>query len=123
MNYQAIYQEANDAGLAAGVACVPHPMIVSQHANMMDDKSAVTKQWYVSSGVCGFAWIVVRPGNCGFAKWLKANGKAHTHHAGGVAVWVSEFGQSMEQKEAYARAFAKVVEKHGIKACADSRMD
>ena len=41
----------------------------------------------------------------------------------GLSVWVSEGGQSMERKEAYARAYADVLRAAGIEAYAGSRMD
>lgn len=59
---------------------------------------------------CGFAWIVVRPGNCPFANWLKKNKNAKRHHAGGVSLWVSKYGQSHDKKKEYARAFADSIE-------------
>ena len=37
--------------------------------------------------------------------------------------WWQEFGQSVEQKEAYADAYADVLQKYGIKAYAGSRLD
>ncbi len=123
MNHQEIYQEAHEAGMKAGQACIPQPMTVGQHANMLDDKSEVVKSWYVPQGVCGFAWIKVRPGNCSFAKWLKENNKGRNGYDGGVDIWVHEFGQSMEMKEAFAHAFSDVLQKYGINAQSDSRMD
>jgi hypothetical protein len=137
--YDAIVAEANKAGIAAALAKVPAPMIVSQHANMLDDSSAVVKQWYVSDGVCGFASVKVRPGNSPFANYLKAKGIAKKDsYAGGVYIWVGDhmdgldlsalpgdnfFNQSMEKKGAYASAFAAVLVKYGIKASYDTRMD
>jgi hypothetical protein len=119
-----LYCQARLAGLNAAEACKPTPMIVSQHKNMLDDSSPIEKQWYVPSGVCGFAWVIVRPGTSSFAKWLVKNGHARTHHYyGGICHYVSEFGQSMEVKEAYATAFAKVLSEAGIRAYSDSRMD
>jgi hypothetical protein len=82
------------------------------------------KTYVVPGGVCGFAWISVRPGNSKFANWLKKNelGRRDSYE-GGVKVWVSEFGQSMELKEAYAYAFAAVLQEEGLRAYAGSRMD
>lgn len=91
---------------------------------MLDDNSPVRRQWIVNSGVCGFAWVIIKPGTSSFAKWLIKNGHAKTHHYyGGVCHYVSEFGQSMEKKEAYAAAFAKVLSENEIRAYSDSRMD
>lgn len=122
-DYAAIYAEAHRAGMAAGQACNPTPMIVQQHANMANDNSPVVKSYFVEGGVCGFASIIINPGTCGFARWAKKEKLADKHYYGGMAIWVGEFGQSMQRKEAYASAFAAVLNKHGIKSYATSRMD
>jgi hypothetical protein len=124
--YELIWRRAHGAGLDAGEACTPTPMVVSQHANPLNDSSPVSKAWFVGDGACGFAWVVVRPGNCAFAKWLVKNGHARKAYGGGVQVWVSQFSQSMARKEAYASAFAKVVTAAGlpgVTAYSNSRMD
>jgi len=82
------------------------------------------KKYFVADGVCGFAWVNVKPGTSKFARWLKATGKARTDsYYGGVTIWVSDFGQSMQKKEIFARALAKRFQAAGIKAYAASRMD
>lgn len=118
-----IFKAAHEAGMAAGDACQPVPMVVSEHVNMADDNSAVRKSYYVPSGVCGFAWVTVRPGTSSFARWLVKNGKGHKAYYGGIQIWASAFGQSMERKIAYAHAFAKVLEQNGIPASTGDRMD
>jgi len=123
VDFQKIYDDAHKAGMKAGEDCIPTPMTVVQHANMADDKSAVVKQWHIPQGVCGFAWIKIRPANCSFAKWIKKNNLGRNGYDGGIDIWVHEFGQSMEMKEAYANAFAVVLEFYGIKAFSGSRMD
>jgi hypothetical protein len=124
-NFEAVYNEANRAGFAAGEAIKPRAMIVTSRSNPLDDSSPVEKAWHEPEGVCGFAWVKVVPGNCSFAKWLVKNkivrGRAY---AGGVDIWVSAHNQSMERKEAHARKMAEVLrEKLGIKCYAESRMD
>jgi hypothetical protein len=126
--YKAIHDEAHAAGMAAGTAKVPVPMIVGESkgfvgaaANKIDYAKPT---YYVASGVCGFAWVVIENGRSGYARWVKKNVKnSHKNYYGGWAVWVNEFGQSMEQKEAYADAYAKVLKEHGIEAMPQSRMD
>jgi hypothetical protein len=100
-------------------------MIVEEHTNMMDDNSPVKKQYFVEGGVCGFAWVSIYPGNSPFANWLKKTERARKDsYAGGVSIWVSEYGQSMERKEAFASAFANSLRESGIeKAYSRSRMD
>lgn len=122
-DWQKVYDEARQAGIDAGTLALPTPMVVQQHSNMLDDKSPVEKQWFVPDGVCGFAWVTIRPGNCSFAKWLKINKLGDNAYHGGVSIWVHDFNQSMERKEKYAYAFAEVLSKYGIKACPGSRMD
>ena len=123
-DWQAVYNEAHAAGLAAGQAFNPAPMIVQQHQNQLDDKSPVEKQYFVSDGVCGFAWVVVSPGTHSFARWASKNLGAKKDYYGGITVkWVGEFGQSMEKKIAYAQAFTGVLRGHGIPANTRDRMD
>lgn len=124
MDYSAIWNEAYQAGLQAGNNAIPTPMVVTGHANPLNDNSPVTERYFVSEGCCGFAWIVVRPGNCGFAKWAKQNKSARAEYGGGMCVyWVGEFNQSMTRKEAFADAFAAVLNKYGIQSSSRSRMD
>ena len=115
--------KAHAAGMAAGNAAQPTAMVVSEHANPLDDASAVRKQWFVADGVCGFAWVTIRPGTSSFARWMAKHGYVRKAYGGGVSHWVSEFGQSMERKQAYAAAYAKVLTDAGVNAYAESRMD
>ena len=50
-------------------------------------------------------------------------GLASKAYPTGLHFWVGLFNQSMTRKEAYASAFAKVLNEAGIQAYADSRMD
>jgi hypothetical protein len=111
--FQKIFLEAHQAGMAAGNGHNPTPMVVQQHTNMLNDNSPVEQEWAVPDGVCGFAWVVLKPANNAFAKWLVANGYARKDsYYGGVRLSVSYFNQSMERKEKYARAFAAVINKY-----------
>ena len=125
LNYKKIMAEAHEAGMAAGEAKVPVPMVVAEHENMLDDNSPVKKAWYVPSGLCGFAYVVTNEhGNGKFVKYLKSVGEGRKHYYGGYyAKYVREFGQSYEQKVAYAHAHADVLKSYGIKAYVDDRLD
>jgi hypothetical protein len=131
VNYPKIMAEAHDAGIAAGNAKSPTPMIVAQHENIFDDNSPIEKAWHVPSGVCGFAYVLTNEhGNGKFVKYLKSTSKGfgcsagERYYYGGYYVkWVGEFGQSYEKKRAFAGAFAKVLNSYGIKAYADGRLD
>lgn len=75
-------------------------------------------------GGCGFAWVVVKPANCRFARWLNTHGHASkSQYEGGMKLWVSNYGQNAAAKYAYASAYSDVVEKAGVKCHADSRLD
>jgi len=111
-----VYQLARITGLQSGEYFEPTPMIV------VDD---IGQEYIIEEGLCGFAWINIKPGNSQFANWLKANDHAtKDSYYGGVTVWVSEFNQSMERKIKYARAFAKVLSDNGLeRVYVGSRMD
>jgi hypothetical protein len=124
--FQMAWGAACIAGAAAAEAKVPKPMYVVERANPMDDSSPIVKAYEpIADGVCGFAWVNVRPGNSPFANWLKKEGKARKAYGGGVQIWVSAYNQSLEKKEAYANAMEKALEAlvPGVKFYADSRMD
>ena len=125
MDCRAIYEMADKAGQEAVERLVVRPMVVSQHTNPMVDSSPVARSWFVEDGVCGFAWVNVKPAHSKFAKFLVVSGLARKDtYNGGVTLWVSQYNQSLQKKEAYAYAFAKVLRDNGIeKAYADSRMD
>lgn len=116
--YADAWRAAHDAGMAAGRAAQCEPMIV---------RDMQTGHVYepVADGVCGFAWVVLRPATSRFARWASANRGARKEYGGGLCLtWVSEFGQSMTRKEAYARAFAEVLRRElNLNVHAHSRMD
>jgi hypothetical protein len=81
------------------------------------------KEWFEPEGLCGFAWVTIK-GTSAFAKWAKKQGLARPGYPTGLVFWVSEFGQSVARKEAFAKAFAAVLRSQGIEgAYADSRLD
>ena len=125
VNYPKIMAEAHGAGIAAGNAHSPTPMIVAQHENVLDDNSPITKAWHVPSGVCGFASVITNEhGNGKFVRYLKSVGEGDKNYYGGHYVkWVREFGQSYEKKVAYAHAYADVLNNYDIKAYVEDRLD
>lgn len=123
-DYARWWEEAVKAGLKAGGATTPIPMVVQQHSNMSDDASPVVKQWHVPDGVCGFAWVNIKPGNSAFANWLKEQRFAKKDsYYGGVTVWISEYNQSYTRKVAHAQAMAQVLTDHGVRTSSNSRLD
>lgn len=115
LDFGSLYETAHAAGMAAGYGSTPNPMVVSE-------VGGEGKSWYVSEGACGFAWVTIK-GTTPFARWAKGAKKASKAYPTGYWFWVSEFGQSVDRKEKYARAFAKVLNEHGIEAFANSRLD
>jgi hypothetical protein len=122
-----LVKTADAAGKAAAAAVTPVPMVVQERANPLDDSSPVVRQWApVMDGVCGFAWVNVKPGNSAFANWLKKQPGSRWRtdsYEGGVSMSVFDYNQSLTRKAAYAGAFARVLSEAGIRAYSASRMD
>lgn len=122
--HQALLKRAREAGNAAGKAAAPTPMVVGTPTHPLgNDLDPTKKMYFVEGGVCGFAWVNVSPGTSSFARYLVKVGAARRSYDGGVDIWVSQYGQSMQRKEAHARAMAEVLRDGGVKAYASSRMD
>lgn len=116
IDFQNLIRVADIAGQEAAKNCKPAAMILT------DDKGNDID--YVAEGVCGFAWVNIKPGNSPLANFMKKNNLARSDsYYGGVTIWVSAYNQSMQRKEAYASAYAKVLRDAGFKAYAYSRMD
>lgn len=118
-----IYTEAYYAGMEAVRNCTPIPMIINAINNPLDDNSRITKQYYVSDGVCGFASVIIKPAKGSFVNYLKANNLGHSHYGGGYAYYVGVGNQSLTKKEVFAEAFCEVLRKYNINCYVDSRMD
>ena len=88
-------QTAHAAGMAAVAALTPEPMTVVGNG----------RTYWVEGGVCGFARVEVRPRTSAWAKWLRATGWRSSDYFKCVTLNISEFGQSMQRKEAFAQAF------------------
>lgn len=80
--------------------------------------------------ICGFAWVNLKPATSTFARWLMKNHKSHDmsgwrkdSYYGGLTLWISDFQQSHDLKFAYASGYAQVLNAHGFKAYAMSRLD
>lgn len=124
MDCQRIFEMADKAGCEAVERLYVRPMVVTQHTNQFDDTSPIERSWFVEEGVCGFSEINIKPANGKFAKWLVVNGYARKDsYKGGICYWISQYGQSMQKKEAYANAFAAILKMNGINSYVYSRMD
>ena len=108
-----------NAACAAGVRAVDAlsvtPMLISGREG----------SYLVEGGPCGFAQVEVRPRNSPFAKWLiRQNLGRSSDYQKCVYVWVSDFGQSMQRKEAWADAVAAFLTAKGYSGVSSSsRMD
>lgn len=124
VSFRNILNEAQEAGKKAALALTPIPMVVGEAKSILSDEIDYTKPtYYVADGVCGFAWVNITPGTSAFARWLKKEGLAHKSYDGGVNIWISDYNQSLQKKEAHAEAMAKVLTENGFKAYPRSRMD
>ena len=122
---QALFESADYAGRVAASAARPTPMIVGTpttlFGNTVDWKQPVS---YVAGGVCGFAWVSIRPARGRFVAYLKSRKIGGVdHYAGGYSVSSRLMVQSMALNEAYAEAFAGVLRAANIEASAHSRID
>lgn len=112
--HKALHDKAHAAGLAAAEAHIPTPFGLTDGVN----------NFVLEGGACGFAWVVIRPGNCSYALWAKKNiPLTDKHYYGGVSTWCPLGTQSMTTKEEYCRAYAAVLSEAGIKAHMGSRID
>lgn len=124
-DFPALIAKAHDAGMAAGEAAVPQAMVVGSPSSLFANDIDPSKGpvYYVADGVCGFAWVHLPVARGPLVAYLKGKGIGHKSYRKGYDVWVGQFGQSMQRKEAYARAYARVLADAGFDAYADSRMD
>lgn len=121
-DFSEMYGQADKEGREAAERVAVQPMVV-QEVGLDDKPYPGSRSYYVADGVCGFAWVKVY-GNCAFSRWGKKMGYFEkASYGGGVELWVSDYGQCMQKKEAYAQAFAKCLQAYGLRAYAGSRMD
>jgi hypothetical protein len=120
-----VFAAAERAGRVACGAARPTPMIVTERMNPLDDASPVKRAWHVPEGVCGFAWITIRPGTSAAARYAVKRCGAKRAYGGGVSIWLGfeAGGMFLERKEAYAGAYAGVLRAAGIRAYSESRID
>jgi len=136
-DFRAIFFEALKAGSKEMEKCRPIPMVVEQHENMLNDNSPVKQSWVVPGGPCGFASVHVKcKGKAAkFINYLKKKGLASADindfssqwrkddYRGGYYYWVSDGGQSLAYKEAFARGMVETLQAYGIDCYMSSRMD
>lgn len=122
-----IFDEAEQCGRASADHTIPTPMVVNEHKNMADDSSPVIQSWYVTEGVCGFAWVDFKCKDTITRKFInqmkKLGDKNPLRNNEGWTYWVSYGGQSLQRKEDFALAFSRKLHEYGINCRAQSRID
>jgi hypothetical protein len=129
--FRIICNEAHQAGVAAVEQLKVVPMIVGEETSFLSGKLDYSKPTYfVEDGVCGFAWVSVYPANKGNTKLgkeerklLETAGFTKNDYDRCHQLWISAYNQSMQKKEAYAGAYAKVLRDYGFRAYSGSRLD
>ena len=99
-------------------------------AEAQEAAAVATKKYLDEIGAspwnCGFAWVNIKPARGPFVKALKDMelGRTDTFY-GGYSLWNPSGNptQDVDAKAAGARAFAAVLEKHGVKIRVCTRMD
>lgn len=129
--FQIICNEAHQAGVAAVERLNVVPMIVGEETSFLSGKIDYSKPTYfVEDGFCGFAWVNVYPENKGNTKLgkeerklLETAGFRKNEYERCHQLWISDYNQSMQKKEAYASAYAQVLCEYGFHAYSGSRLD
>lgn len=98
----------------AGHACVPTPMVVQEHFDLLDDNSPVIEEWNAPSGVCGHAWVHFPKAQSAFVRWLLQEEIGHKAWVIGVGyrgcdIHVGVHSVSYEQNYAAAQEYANVL--------------
>lgn len=123
--FENLHQKAHQAGLDAVKELTVVPMVVGEETYPFSGKLDTSKPMeYIADGVCGFAWINIKPATSKFARWLKNQKIADTDsYYGGITIWVGDFNQSYQKKMEYARAYAEVLNAAAYNARAMGRLD
>lgn len=124
LDWKSIFAEAHLTGITAAENAYLPMYHLLERENPLDDSSPIKTYHGTMQGSCGFAWIIIKPANSEAGKFAKEKyGAKKDDYDGGVRIWIHDFGQSYEQKAAYAAAFAKTLKEYGVKAYANSRLD
>jgi hypothetical protein len=125
MTPEQIYSEAVDAALKAAANVNPVPMGVVEVNPLTREPIPGGHRSIVNEGLCGFGWVNIKPARGKFVKYLKDIKAGRSGYYGGFDVGMSQFSrsQSYERAMAAAKAFSEVLNRNGIKAYADGRLD
>jgi hypothetical protein len=126
------FQMAHVKGMEAVRGMTPTPMVVGSPSTPFgNDVDPSKPTYFVEGGVCGFAWVNIRPATSAVAKFAESElGWRYNDYDRAMQKWIGEFGQSMQRKEAYADAFAtelsdnlKLLGYDKVRVSSNSRMD
>lgn len=126
-----VFSEAQTAALSHFHQCTPVPVIFGQAKDLFSSEIIPGTEEYVSDGVCGFAWVNIKPARGPLVKYLKSKGIGRPGTYGGYSLSSyncipgSGSSQSMQRKEAGCRAFVEVVKKYfpDMKIWVETRID
>jgi hypothetical protein len=125
-----ILVEASESAEQAVKACRPTPIIVGSPSTPLGNDVDPTQQtWFVEGGVCGFAWVVIRPARGTIVAELKKRKIGGAHYGGGYSFSSWQLAPSIRQDQSYERAVAaargavEVLKKYGVNAYVDARID
>lgn len=119
--YRAILDEAHAAGAEAAEKCTPTP-VGWRSVDIFDKPLPGSKTEVSNDGLCGFAWVHIK-GNTAFGRWAKKAREATAGYPSGLVIRPKLMTQSIERKEAYVKAAAEVLKRHGIDCHTSSRLD
>lgn len=131
MNWQDIFNEAQQAAEKAFDECKPIPMVIGQAKDLFSNEIVPGTEEFVADGVCGFAWVNIKPARGPFVKFLKQNNLGRNGVYGGWTISMYDisrragYSQSMQRKEAACRAFVQVIKNYApdMSIWMESRMD
>ena len=124
-----ILVEVSESAEASVKACRPVPIVVGEAIGLSNEIDESKPTYFIEGGVCGFASVIIKPARGKFVTELKKRKIGGAHYYGGYSVSSWEFAPSIRRDQSYERAFAaakgavEVLEKYGINAYVDSRID
>lgn len=105
-HFEAAFDAAATAARDAGDAVTPAPSIVGTAIGLSDEIDPTKPVYRDTAGICGFAWVDVRPATSSFARWLAKTGRGSKAYGGGMRIRIPWHGQSYERKIASAQVLA-----------------
>ena len=99
--WERLFLLADERGRAAYAATIPTPLLLEDYG-------------IIEEGAFGSASVLIADASSGFARWLIKTGRGDRVNGGGAAIYCTLSSHSSERADAYARAFARVLEFNGV---------